>query len=68
MGDQVLQAFCPDGAGPPCATPDMLARWGGEEFVLMLYDSDAASALGLLERVRPRCRPWSCRSTGAACG
>ena len=31
---------------------DVLARWGGEEFVLMLRTSDIAHAAQLLERVR----------------
>jgi len=50
-GDQVLQAFARTVQATVRKT-DRLARWGGEEFVLMLYDSDAANALGLLERVR----------------
>lgn len=52
-GDQVLQAFART-VQATVRNTDMLARWGGEEFVLMLYDSDAASALGLLERVRAK--------------
>ena len=50
---QVLQAFART-VQATVRNTDMLARWGGEEFVLMLYDSDAASALGLLERVRAK--------------
>ena len=52
-GDQVLQAFART-VQTTVRNTDMLARWGGEEFVLMLYDSDAASTLGLLERVRAK--------------
>lgn len=33
-------------------THDYVARWGGEEFVIALPDSDAAGALSLAERVR----------------
>lgn len=51
VGDQVLQAFA-RAVQATVRKTDRLARWGGEEFVLMLYDSDAANALGLLERVR----------------
>ena len=50
-GDRALQAF----AGTVRASlrdTDVLARWGGEEFVLMLTDSSADQARGLLERIR----------------
>ena len=50
-GDRALQAF----AGTVRASvrdTDVLARWGGEEFVLMLTDTSAAHARELLERIR----------------
>ena len=50
-GDRALQAF----AGTVAASvrdTDVLARWGGEEFVLMLTDTSADQARGLLERIR----------------
>ena len=50
-GDRALQAF----AGTVRASvrdTDVLARWGGEEFVLMLTDTSADHALELLERIR----------------
>ena len=50
-GDRALQAF----AGTVRASvrdSDVLARWGGEEFVLMLTDTSADQARGLLERTR----------------
>ena len=31
---------------------DRLARWGGEEFLLLLPDTDAAAALLCIERIR----------------
>ena len=31
---------------------DMLARWGGEEFLLLLYDTQPGAARPVLERVR----------------
>ena len=50
-GDRALQAF----AGTVAASvrdTDVLARWGGEEFVLMLTDTSADHARELLERIR----------------
>ncbi|PJI95480.1 diguanylate cyclase (GGDEF)-like protein [Acidovorax sp. 69] len=50
-GDRALQAF----AGTVRATvrgTDVLARWGGEEFVLMLADTQLDDARELLERIR----------------
>ena len=50
-GDRALQAF----AGTVRASlrdSDVLARWGGEEFVLMLTDTSADHARELLERIR----------------
>ena len=51
MGDRALQAF----AGTVRASvrdTDVLARWGGEEFVLMLSDTHPEDARELVERVR----------------
>lgn len=50
-GDRALQAF----AGSVKASvrdSDVLSRWGGEEFVLMLCNTQPADASALLERVR----------------
>ena len=50
-GDRALQAF----AGAVRASvrdTDVLARWGGEEFVLMLADTPMAEAREVLERAR----------------
>lgn len=50
-GDRALQAF----AGTLQDTvrdTDVLARWGGEEFVLMLSDTPLEDARELLERIR----------------
>ncbi|GAA0580449.1 GGDEF domain-containing protein [Caenispirillum bisanense] len=50
-GDQVLQDFVR--AVSACLRrEDVLARFGGEEFVLMLPDSTAAEALTAAERIR----------------
>nr|WP_099743666.1 GGDEF domain-containing protein [Acidovorax sp. 62] len=50
-GDLVLRAFA-DTVRHSVRDTDVLARWGGEEFVLMLCDTPAEEALALLERVR----------------
>lgn len=50
-GDQVLQAFV-GGVQAMVRGTDVLARWGGEEFVLMLPETDAAGAEELLEHLR----------------
>ena len=50
-GDRALQAFA--GTVRACVRDtDFLARWGGEEFVLMLTDTSADHARKLLERIR----------------
>ena len=50
-GDRALQAFA--GTVRACVRDtDFPARWGGEEFVLMLTDTSADHARELLERIR----------------
>ena len=51
VGDQVLRAFTAAVQGS-LRSGDVLARWGGEEFVLMLCTTDITHAAHLLERVR----------------
>ena len=51
VGDQVLCAFT-SAVQSSLRSSDVLARWGGEEFVLMLHDTNSADAAQLLERVR----------------
>ena len=50
-GDNALRAFAAI-ARAHIRDSDVLARWGGEEFVLMLCDTEAATAAELLERLR----------------
>jgi diguanylate cyclase (GGDEF)-like protein len=50
-GDAVLQAFA-DGFRTLVRHGDLVARWGGEEFLLVLPDTDAAGAKALVERIR----------------
>ncbi|AVS79373.1 GGDEF domain-containing protein [Paracidovorax avenae] len=50
-GDRVLQAFAQ--AVRRCVRDgDVISRWGGEEFVLMLCNTPPEAACALLERVR----------------
>jgi len=51
VGDAVLQAFCATAQGCIRAT-DVLARWGGEEFLLMLVGATPGQGTRLLERLR----------------
>jgi diguanylate cyclase (GGDEF)-like protein len=50
-GDQVLQIFS-DVIAHGLRAGDALARWGGEEFLLMLPDTSAEDALVCVERMR----------------
>ncbi len=52
-GDEVLRAFARQALSAVRAT-DVLARWGGEEFLLMLPDTDSQAAAMVLERMRAR--------------
>jgi diguanylate cyclase (GGDEF)-like protein len=53
IGDQVLLAFV-DTLSKNTRTQDLLARWGGEEFVLACPDTSLENACGLAEKLR-RC-------------
>ena len=50
-GDTVLRAFARAGHAALRAT-DVLARWGGEEFLVLLPDTAMPPALGGMERLR----------------
>ena len=50
-GDAVLRAFA-QAAGAALRTGDTLARWGGEEFLLLMPDTELHEALAALERIR----------------
>jgi len=50
-GDAALRAFA-DAAQAAIRSADVLARWGGEEFVLMLADTAMAPAVAGMERLR----------------
>jgi len=50
-GDQVLREFARAGAAALRA-PDVLGRWGGEEFLLVMPETTLEMAVGALERLR----------------
>lgn len=50
-GDIVLRTFA-QAVTPRLRGTDVLARWGGEEFLLMLPDTEAAEAWQCVERMR----------------
>ena len=51
VGDEVLRQFAQQ-AQAVLREADVLARWGGEEFLLLLTDGDAQRATGAIERLR----------------
>jgi diguanylate cyclase (GGDEF)-like protein len=52
-GDKVLKAFARE-AGAALRAADTLARWGGEEFLLLMPDTSLDEALAALERIAQR--------------
>ncbi len=52
-GDQVLRRFA-ESQQARTRTSDIFARWGGEEFVLLLPETELAGAASLAEAVRAR--------------
>lgn len=55
VGDRVLQRFA-EVARQELRDTDRLARWGGEEFLLLLPQATVVQAVATLERVRARLR------------
>lgn len=51
MGDEVLKAFA-EAMKKTLRDSDLLARWGGEEFLLVFPQSTADSSLAVIERLR----------------
>lgn len=51
IGDKVIIAFAKS-LGVPLRTSDMLCRYGGEEFVILLPDAEPKVALAIAERLR----------------
>jgi diguanylate cyclase (GGDEF)-like protein len=52
-GDAVLKAFASE-AGATLRAADTLARWGGEEFLLLMPDTAMDEALGVIGRIGQR--------------
>lgn len=50
-GDQVLRAFS-DQLRESLRQSDIVCRWGGEEFILLLKDTDLAQARQIAEKIR----------------
>jgi diguanylate cyclase len=55
VGDDVLRAFA-QAMRTVLRESDVVARWGGEEFLILLADADEAAAASSLERVRAHLR------------
>lgn len=55
IGDEVLRAFASQASDALRAT-DVMARWGGEEFLLLLADTDRDAAELVLQRLRAEVR------------
>ena len=49
-GDEVLRVLAKEGAGS-CRKTDVFARWGGDEFVMALPNTDLDQALSIAERL-----------------
>ncbi len=53
FGDHVLQAFAAEAVATLRAS-DLIARWGGEEFLVLLPDTRAAQAATIIQRLLTR--------------
>jgi diguanylate cyclase (GGDEF)-like protein/PAS domain S-box-containing protein len=64
-GDAVLQALV-QASRNVLRTIDIVVRWGGEEFLMVLPDTDAAAAMLAAERVRATLATTEVAASGAA--
>jgi diguanylate cyclase len=67
QGDEVLKAFAL-AVSSTLRDTDVLGRWGGEEFMVMLPETDAPGAACVLERVHQRMQGLSFPCAGSARG
>lgn len=51
MGDEVLKAIA-NSLNSSLRSTDIASRWGGEEFLVLLQNTDLESAVGVAERIR----------------
>jgi len=58
IGDQILVGIS-DTANNTLRTGDWLSRWGGEEFLALLPDTDESGALKIAERLRKKIEKFS---------
>lgn len=65
VGDMVLRRFAHETTGL-LRPGDLLARWGGEEFLLIVQTSDPKVALAVCERVRKHTAALSVPTAGSA--
>lgn len=54
VGDQILQKAA-GAIRASCREEDIVSRWGGDEFLVLLPHTDAATAEGIIRRIRGRC-------------
>lgn len=67
VGDQVLQAIS-QRLSAACRSGDVAARWGGEEFLVVLPETHASQAAQLAERLRADIEAMQIRSNGQTFG
>jgi len=67
-GDLVLQAVSATIVGVLHRSADLAARWGGEEFVVLLPNTDLAGAVEVAERVRAAVEEANIPHQGSQCG
>jgi len=65
-GDEVLIGFC-DNIEQELRNSDIFARWGGEEFVILLKDTSLDVALNKAEHLREKVEKYTISSVSITC-